>query len=220
MRMPRSVLILAALSVPHVVSAQVSQTVGSGTAVTTVQASADFENQAALNGNPYVENGLSFSRTGMTFNNNGCGFAGCNGNQWSGMWQGNFMYGTGATGSYFSMFLTGGQTFSGLEFQVGSGFWTQNAATVGWEAYFGGGLLSSGSAALTQGDVVGFSSATGFDELRYFTTNGTQNTAAFDQVRAEFTSVSVPEPSALILMLSGMFGLGLVALRRRYETQV
>ena len=58
--------------------ATVIQSVGAGSAVSTVQGSADFESQNALNDNPYSEGGMLFSRTGLSFNNNGCGFANSN----------------------------------------------------------------------------------------------------------------------------------------------
>lgn len=45
--------------------------------MTSVDASADFESTDALSDNQYYEGGMAFSRTGLPFNNNGCGYAGC-----------------------------------------------------------------------------------------------------------------------------------------------
>ena len=59
--------------------AAVVQSTGAGSAVSMVQGSADFESLSALNNNPYSEGGMDFSRQGLSFNNNSCGFAGCTG---------------------------------------------------------------------------------------------------------------------------------------------
>ncbi|MEN8206880.1 MAG: hypothetical protein ABFS24_12830 [Pseudomonadota bacterium] len=57
--------------------ATVTQSLGVGSAVSSINATADFESINALNDNHYVEAGLKFSRTNLSFDNNGCGYAGC-----------------------------------------------------------------------------------------------------------------------------------------------
>ena len=194
--------------------AQVTQTLGAGTAVTTAQATASFESVAALNDNPYVENGLSFTRTNLTFNNNGCGFAGCAGHPGFVGFSGNYMYGTGS--GFFSIFAPGGQLFRGLEFMVGTGF-PQSTTSVFWEAYSGGGLVGSGSLSANVGDVVGFASVSGFDELRYTDVGVGSGAPAFDSVRAQFDGaiLATPEPATVALMASGLAVVGGLVRRRR-----
>ena len=183
--------------------AQTTQAFGAGTAVSFVQGSASFESQSALFDNPYLEDGMSFTRTNMTFNNNNCGFAGCPGHIGFTGFSGNYMYGTG-TGGYFDIFAPTGQRFSGLEFVLGTG-WFSSSLTVQWQAYLNGNLVGSGATAGQAGDVIAFSDATGFDDLRYTDDgSGGMSTAAFDEVRAGYVSVTAtPEPATFALMATG-----------------
>lgn len=200
----------AVLTTSASAGAQVTQSMGAGSAVTSVSAAASFENQSALNDNPYMENGLRFSRTGLSFDNNGCGFAGCAGHTGFDGFSGNYMYGTGSGG--FTMQAAIGQRFYGLEFMLGSGFGNQSLWNASWTALLNGTEVGSGSIAeFTPGQVVGFASANGFDELRYSDLNDGYNAPAFDEVRAQYATV-VPEPSTWMLMASG---LGMLAAYRR-----
>ena len=184
------------------------QTFGTGAAVSNVDAQADFESTAALFDNPYFEDGLSFSRTGLTFNNNSCGYAGCVGS--FNYYSGNYMYGTGSSSSYFSMFSPTGQSFFGLEFQAGVSWTTPSFF---WEAFSQGISVGSGSGTLAnQSTILGFSSTDGFDELRYGWTNGA---VSFDTVRAQLYSTEVPEPSTLAIFALAMMGLA----SRRFKKQ-
>jgi hypothetical protein len=198
-------LFTLALAVPMVSQAAVIQTVGSGSAVTTVDALANFENVNALNANPYLEGGLSFSRTGLTFNNNSCGYAGCSWHLGFAGFSGNYMYGTGTDG-YFTISTTGTSKFSGLEFVVGTGS-SNTSASGQWLALNNSIVVGSGSFNTSVGSTIGFYSASGFDELRYgqLVVNGVGGAPAFDTVRADFVDVqAVPEPVSIAL-----FGLGL-----------
>src|SRR5262249_2846973 len=149
-----------------------------GGAITTVDAEANFENPASLFGNPYVEDGISFSRTNLSFNNNGCGFAGCH--DLGGSFDGNYLYGAyrsntpGQPGPSrsdhgFSTFsATGGRFFEGIEFVSDAGFGVGIVDdTVYWEAYRLGALIGSGLATPNAAVVLGFHDDLGFDELRY-----------------------------------------------------
>jgi hypothetical protein len=195
--------------------ASISLSTGAGSAVTSVDASADFESTNALFDNPYLEAGLEFSRTGMTFNNNGCGYAGCPGHAgFPGFaTTGNYMYGTGNLTSYFDIKTTGGNIFSGLEFVIGTGF-SQTSQNVTWEAFLNNASVGSGSTTLAAGSVVGFSGAGGFDQLRYSAYDNGQNAAAFDSVRAQYSG-AVPEPATWAMMIIGFGAAGSMVRRRR-----
>lgn len=201
--------VAALLAAPMLSQAAVVQTTGAGSAVTTVDASADFESVNALSGLNYTENGLFFTRTGL--NPNACGYAGCSGHTGFAGFAGNYMYGTG--NGYFTMAAMGNNTFSGLEFAFGSGFGGSSSGGA-WQAYNDGNLVGSGTFTGVFGSTVGFRDVAGFDELRYTGTFASFTAPAFDKVRAQYVSTqAVPEPASIAL-----FGLGLAAfagLRRR-----
>ncbi len=188
-------------------------TSGAGSAVSSVDASADFENTAALYGNPYVEDGISFSRTGLSFNNNGCGYAGCT--YHSGFFgsptpfSGNYMYGTGSGGT-FTIETTLGKVFTALEMILGSGGSSTNFS---WTTYLGGATVSSGiTATLDVPSIHGWSDINGFDKLVF----SAGNTApAFDTVKAQYSVSAVPVPAAGVLLLAAIGGLGVAGRRRK-----
>lgn len=209
MKLSTSVIALVlALSAPVLAQAATVQTIGTGTAVTTVNAAANFESVAALNDNPYLEDGLSFSRTDLSFNNNGCGYAGCAGHIGFAGFTGNYMYGTGS--GAFTMAATGTNTFYGLEFMIGTGFFS-SALNAQWQAFNNGVLVGSGSFSATAGNIVGFKNASGFDAL-VFSDGVSFNAPAFDNVRAQYVA-NVPEPTSIALFGLGLAGLA--GLRRR-----
>ncbi len=184
-------------------------TAGAGSAVVSADRSANFENTAALYGNPYIEDGLSFSRTSLSFNNNGCGFAGCTYHDgfYSGAtpFSGNYMYGTGS--GYFEIASTGSDIFYGLEMIVGTGTGNGSLHSINWTTFLGGSTVASGTEALSAFDlpgIYGWSDSNGFDTLRFTTA-----APAFDSVRVSLSPQTLPvsEPGALFA-----FGVGLVIL--------
>lgn len=195
-------------------------TAGANSAVSTVDASADFESTAALFGNPYIEGGLSFSRTNLTFNNNGCGFAGCSGI--GGTLSGNYMYGTSSGNGvlgFFEIGLTSSELFGGLELVISSGN-LSSFRTLEWETFLGGSTVSSGSSTIVPGSIIGWlDNGSGFDTLR-FTVNdsaGDRSAPAFDSVRAQFFTAAtvVPVPAAFPLLVGGLGILGFMGWRRK-----
>lgn len=193
----------------------VTQTTGAGSAVSIVEGTANFESLIALSYNPYLEGGMAFSRTGLTFNNNGCGFAGCASHSGFVSFSGNYMYGFGTAG-YFDMAATGGNVFHGLEFTIGTGF-DSNPQNVTWQAFSSSILVGSGTLSLSNGTIIGFSDAIGFDTLRYTSGDGYGSVApAFDSVHAQFTA-AIPEPEIYAMMLAGLGLLGYVTRRKKLE---
>ncbi len=131
---------------------------------------------------------MVFSRTGLTFNNNDCGFAGCAGHPGFVGFSGNYMYGVGS--GYFEIAATGGNVFHGLEFTIGTGF-DINPQNVSWQAFSSSILVGSGTLSLESGTIIGFSDAIGFDNLRYTSDDRDRYgyvAPAFDSVHAQFTA--------------------------------
>jgi hypothetical protein len=201
---------------PLLAHAQLTLTTGSGSAVSRVDASASFENQAALFDNPYVEDGLSFTRTALSYNNNGCGYAGCL--EYFTSFSGNYMYGVGGFG-YFSMFAPTGRQFSGLEFIIDNGFGQSTSNYYFW-AFLDGAQVGATNAFLDRGTTVGISNIPAFDELRfteeYIGLPG-QNAPAFDNVRAQFAGdvTATPEPASFALLATGLLAIAGIARKRK-----
>lgn len=202
--------------------AQIVQTMGAGSAVQIVHTSAFFENENALLDNPYLENGMQFSRTGLSFNNGGCGYAGCQDVPGLALLNGNYMYGSGE--GYFTMRAPTGQAFRALEFLLGTGYVDGGSRSVSWTAFLNGTEVGAGEVGQWEpADIIGFASESGFDELRYTDLNS-PNGAAFDDVHAQFIDnvSTVPEPGTWAMLAGGLLILGVMARRssKREATRI
>lgn len=156
------------------------QTFGAGSAVTSIDRSAVFD-PLAVNGIPlsdYTEGGL---------------FIGVDGDSWIGdgyptvfdpfhipnLPYGPFYFPYGGSPGWVTIQTTDGRPIFALEFLYGNGWttgdpygqypWGNDAATVEWESWSGGVLVSSGtiggSPVLEMGTVLGFYDTAGFDQL-------------------------------------------------------
>lgn len=193
-----------------------------GSAVNDIDASAFFESSDSLFNNPYIENGLSFTRNNISLNNNSCGFAGCS-TAWD-IFTGNYFYGSG-TGSYpqyIEISTVGSELFYGLEFMFDSGH--GDTFDYAWDALLIGSSVSNGTGSTADEFIAGFSSMTGFDTLRITASydpfasvydSTLRKSPAIDNVYAQFSPTSVPEPSILALMGAGLAGLGFARRKRK-----
>jgi hypothetical protein len=215
-------LAFASIGIASASAEPIVVTSGTGSAVQTLDAHANFESRESL-GHTFVEGGLRFTRVNLSDDNNTCGFAGCSVNPGFAGFTGNYLYGSGANG-YLEILAGPGHTFKGLEFVSGTGFGV-DSTTQFWETYRAGTLVGKGSFAFSPRAIVGFSDVglRGFDAFRFFSYTSNPSDAesapAIDSVRAEYHNTAgapVPEPASLILVGSGIL-LGL-AVRRRAQT--
>lgn len=218
----RNLAMVAAMAVTtSAASAAIVQTIGSGSAVTTADTSAAFEDAASL-GVTYSEGGMTFARVGISTNNNGCGFAGCASSFAAFGFVGNYFYGADDGNafpeSYIQIDVNGGQNLSAIEFLFG---WGPRTHAFYWEAFDDGILVGSGNGSAAPGSVLGLSGGT-FDRVR-FTDSGFAASInslaqglspAIDNVRGKFAA-NVPEPSTFALVALCLAGLRVSRNKRR-----
>jgi hypothetical protein len=224
--------------------ATVVQVLGSGSALSRIDASADFELPADPtpeeiltfgNAPDYVEDGMVFRRIGADEDNNdGCGFGAvfatrCGPFAYPYGFDGNAFVNVAGAGTGIEIRAASGRLFSALEVRTGFGPSMEDPdffLGTYWRAFNSvlGIVVGEGSLTLAPGAVLGFRdmSGQGFDAL--FLTQR-QNVvvlereagfgAQIDQVRAEYVATPIPLPLSALSLLGGLLGLGALSWRGR-----
>ena len=187
------------------VKATIQQVVGAGSAVSTVDRSANFN--SILYGDDlsnYTENLLSVTTPGVAYT--------CTPEFWDpfyGRGDGSVFYTRqGGNYSWVTIKTTDGKPMVGVEFLYGNG-WDWPAATIDWEAYVGATLVSSGSTAQALGTILGFKDAAGFDSLLVragYSSPGDEN-IILDNLRVQLSAVPEPSTVALLVLPLGLQGI-------------
>ena len=213
-------VVLAFLSLP--LSAAPIVTIGAGSAVSSVDRSATFSSLTS-NGIPlgnYTEGNLRVATNGFSYQGFNPFVDGVPSDGTTA-----FYYDDGGSTSFVTITGTDDAVFSGLEFQVGDGFYFGSPNTrVTWEMYLNGAITGFGSTILPQGAIIGFFDPTGFDELRVAGDDGSYagvslsfgdaQAIALDNLVAQVLVQEVPEPASLALWGISSMGLAWCARRR------
>ncbi|MRV74783.1 VPLPA-CTERM sorting domain-containing protein [Duganella sp. FT92W] len=207
----RHLALAASLLAGGQASATVVATFGQGSAVWDPVYSANFGSNITLSNN-YAEGGLLFSYTGSA-NNNGCGYAGIDcyddPSELSPAFAGNYMA-TAGNNAYISIRRTDGSDFYNVEFAAGTGYLNLNGY---WKTYNNGVQTGSGNFSKPDGAILGLADVGGFDEVRYYAFATANRTSGFSAAAIDDVRVGLPEPASVLLMMTGLIGLG--GLRRR-----
>lgn len=207
----RHLALAASLLAAGQASATVVATFGQGSAVWNPVYSANFDSNTTLSNN-YAEGGLLFSYTGSA-NNNGCGYAGIDcyddPGELSPAFAGNYMA-TAGNNAYISIRRTDGSDFYNVEFAAGTGYLNLNGY---WKTYNNGVQTGSGNFSKPDGAILGLADVGGFDEVRYYAFATANRTSGFSAAAIDDVRVGLPEPASVLLMMTGLIGLG--GLRRR-----
>jgi hypothetical protein len=143
------------------------QTLGAGSAVSSVDRSANFDALAeGTNLTGYTEGGLGISVADWSFQSPCCAEFPSTGPYPGAGFSGGFFYPWGGSDDPVHITAADGLDLFAVELNVGSGFIGQGAVHVYWEAYDNLALVGSGSLDVAKGTVLGFSDPNGFDELR------------------------------------------------------
>jgi hypothetical protein len=172
----------------------------------------------------YSEDGLLFSIPGATafegFTPAPAGFSG------------NFFYPSGGSLNPLTITTTDSALLYGIQFFLGSGFSSQDPAgallPIAYQLSLGVNVLGSGTFDAVQtstGYLVGFRDPSGFGTLTITNcgvdpcTLGSVNAIAIDNVTADITAplTTVPEPTSLMLLGTGLLGLMALAARSKRE---
>jgi len=216
------------------VSAATIQTIGAGSAVTSIDRSASFGSMTssqAINLDTYSEGGLRITTSGTSWGEDPSlalydPFHGANSpdHAFYSIAYGNNDWVTIQTVDHKKIF--------GVEFMYGNGWttgdiygtypWGNNNATVDWQTFNGGTLVSSGtigvSPLLEMGTILGFNDLAGFDQLLVRSSisgsgDPTLQAIALDNLQVQVSSV--PLPATYAMLASGLGLLGSFARRCR-----
>jgi len=216
--------------------AGVVQTVGAGSAVTSVDLSANFDslvNREDLSS--YTEGQLSITTPGTAFlgpveiNQVTANF-----DPFNGIGNGTpFFYAAEVPADgWVTIQTTDGRTMSGVEFLYGNGWpvldtsdsdnagligYGNSTANVNWQAFVGATLVSSGNTVVGVGTILGFSDPDGFDSLQVRATvdGGPSQAIALDNLNVQLAPV--PEPSTWLAGALLLLPVGLQCHRSRHS---
>ena len=202
--------------------ASVVQSVGSGSAVTSVDRSATFDS-ITTNGidlASYAEGLLSITVPDISF-------VGSSFNPFLDFTSTRLHYGDGGNTDFVTLRGTDSAVFSGLEMKVGLGLGGPDTR-VSWETYLTGSLTGFGTFTVAKGTIAGWADdMTGFDELRVIGDDGSLinpsldfgdfQAIALDDVDVQLRSAGViPEPTtSVVWLLLGCIGITFSTWRRR-----
>jgi len=143
------------------------QSLGAGSAVSSVDRSANFNALAeGTNLTGYTEGGLGISVADWSYQSPCCADFPSTGAFPGAGFSGGFFYPWGGSEDPVHITAADGLDLFAVELNVGSGFIGHGAVHVYWEAYDDLALVGSGSLDVAKGTVLGFSDPNGFDELR------------------------------------------------------
>jgi hypothetical protein len=206
------------------VEAQVTQTIGAGTAVSgTPDRIATFDNVVTgTDLTAYTEDKLSITIPDTDFDpfdpTGGSGLGG---------FSGGYFYPNFGANAATVIKTTDSQKMYGLEFNVGNGF-GPSTTHFAYFVFDGGMQIATGAFDIIGGSVLGFSDPNGFDQidigaysnlaLAQSATISSYQAGAIDNVKVRLTPTATPEPGSIALLLSGMMGAGFAFRRRKRET--
>lgn len=209
---------LAFVSLSSVTAEAVTVSIGAGSAVSSIDRSATFDtiisDNISLSG--YTEDGLKISSPGVS--DVGVYAYSLDGSATGPMDK--YFYNANGTTQYATITASDGVDIFGLEFHLGHTYISIPGAGVVWETYRNNVLTGAGVFTATRGDVIGWSDAAGFDELRVgaadpaYTSFGQLSVLVIDDLNVQVSAV--PLPAAAWLFGTGLLGLLGVARQRRH----
>ena len=143
------------------------QTIGAGSAVSSVDRAANFDALTeGTNLSGYTEGGLGISVAAPSYQSPCCPDFPSIGPFPGAGFSGGFFYPWGGSFDPTHITAADGLDLFAIELNVGSGFYAQGDVHIYWEAYDDLVLVGSGSLDVAKGTVLGFRDPSGFDELR------------------------------------------------------